>query len=154
MEVEDRWKLGKKTEVEMHWNLVLNEVKAKAPTGLSPVLQALASPLVDYVNQNGKRIPLELHFILNERQFAGSTSVELGAIWQGLADAAARALAEKAGIKPEGIKEIGKAGLGLFKDYLDEKRKGGEKPPEAGETPKKKGFLERLKEKGGAKPGE
>lgn len=150
LDVRDRWTLGERPEVEMHWSLLLRGVRAEVPAGLGPVKRVVAEPVVAHLNGLSRDIPLEFSFVLDAQRLDGTLSVDLDNLWRAVSNAAAGVLAEKAGVAVDKVKDAARAGADKIKDFLDHKRKGGDKDEQA--QPDKPGLMERLRKPKDAPP--
>ena len=118
------------------------------PEGLPLAKSALVMPVVAFLNEHGRDLPLDFQFVLNENEFSAGSSAGLTALWNAFSTAAFGQIAEKAGVKTEAVRELFKGGVDVFKDYLDRKRqKKSEDADPPGSKPEKKGLLERLRGK-------
>ena len=148
VDVQDQWRLSGQTEIDMDWKLRLRNVKAEVPEGLPLAKSALVTPVVAFLNEHGRDLPLDFQFVLNENEFSAGSSAGLTALWNAFSTAAFGQIAEKAGVKTEAVRELFKGGVDVFKDYLDRKRqKKSEDADPPGSKPEKKGLLERLRGK-------
>jgi hypothetical protein len=148
VDVHDQWRLSGQTEIDMDWKLRMRNVKAEVPEGLPLAKSALVTPVVAFLNEHGRDLPLDFQFVLNENEFSAGSSAGLTALWNAFSTAAFGQIAEKAGVKTEAVRELFKGGVDVFKDYLDRKRqKKLEDADPLGSKPEKKGLLERLRGK-------
>ncbi len=122
--VVDRWRMSQDERViVMDWSMVLNQVKAEVPEGLSTVMALLAKPAVAFINAKGDRVPLSFRVEIDENRFDGAASAEAAGLWEVVSDSAASTLAKSLGIETDAVKDSSDKLLEKAKDILDKWRK-------------------------------
>ncbi|GAM23918.1 hypothetical protein SAMD00019534_070930 [Acytostelium subglobosum LB1] len=84
--------------LHLNVNVQLNHLFSVAPLytpELSYLSNALAHPIVAYINSHSKHIPLQFDFSLNLRQFNGAWTLSQASFWEVLSDSVGRELANK-----------------------------------------------------------
>jgi len=69
VDVADRWQRGDEAEIEMHWLLVLRDIKAEVPADASGTVRAVAKPVVAFLNKHSVRLPLEFEVAIDRQRF-------------------------------------------------------------------------------------
>jgi len=123
VEVTDRWQVGEQTQIDMHWQLVLRDIQAEVPDGVSRATRAVAKPVVAFLNKHALRLPLEFEVAIARDRFRFAASPEAAGLGRTVGDALAAELARLAGIKPETIKQAAAESWTKFKEFLDKRRK-------------------------------
>ncbi len=126
LRVKDYWKLDDKTEIDMQWELLMKDITAKVPENLALIKRPFANAIVEYINKNGEKIDLSFGFVMNEKQFEGSASLQAAGLWKVVSRSIAKELAKQSRRDPELLNQQIKTGIRLFQEYLDKKRKGSE----------------------------
>ncbi|TQV78960.1 hypothetical protein [Denitrobaculum tricleocarpae] len=120
--VEDEWQRRENAEIEMDWNMLLKGVVVEAPEDASLLSKALAYPLANYINEREDDVDLRFSFVMNEKQFENTLSLDAAGLWDAALDALSKKIADLAGRKKEEIKQGVEGGIQGFKDFLDKKR--------------------------------
>jgi len=123
IDVTDRWQLGDSAEIEMHWDVVLRDVKAEVPPDASRMTRVVAQPTVALLNKHSVRLPLKFDVVVDRERFHFAASPEAMELGRTIGDALADELGKLAGLKPKAIKEATAKKWGQFKDFLDKRRK-------------------------------
>lgn len=123
IEVEDKWQLDQKADIEMDWRFRMQDVRVRVPSNAGLVERTLATPIASYINAKDEGIDLKFSLIMNEEQFENASSLDASGIWDALVKSMASAIGAHTGNKTEDVKQgIGNAAKG-FKGFLDKKRK-------------------------------
>jgi hypothetical protein len=129
--VIDRWALHEESlDIDMDWQLLLQDVAATAPADLPAPVQALSEPAVRFLNEHPGDVPLQFTLTINREEFSGRMSVPLEALAKAVGDAAARELARQHGVPRQAVEDAGRKVLEGVKDFLDQRRGGGAPKPQ------------------------
>jgi hypothetical protein len=121
--VDDRWTLAEKADIDMDWNIRMQGVRAEPHDDASLRARALALPVLKYIEAKDGNLDLRFRLLLNESQFENMVSLDASDLWSALTRAMARSIADSTGQRVDSVKEgIGNA-IDRFKGFLDRKRK-------------------------------
>ncbi|HYE98528.1 MAG TPA: hypothetical protein VEJ18_06430 [Planctomycetota bacterium] len=116
--VDDEWRRGDRTFVDLHWRIVFKNLTAEVPPRISGFKRRVAEGVVGFVQRHPAELPLDFTLRLDEEGFRGRMSVETLGLWHAVARAAAEELAERAGLPPDVVREYARDGWGTFKEFL------------------------------------
>ena len=123
VDVVDRWSIPEDAlDIEMDWQLVLKDIRAEARADLPAPARAVAGPIVKYLNEHPRELPLAFSVTINRREFAGRMSPPLEFLMQVLGDAATNELADRLGIAKQAVRDAGRGAWEGVKDFLDRRR--------------------------------
>ncbi|MCL4202342.1 MAG: DUF748 domain-containing protein [Pirellulaceae bacterium] len=123
LEVTDRWKIGQQTEIDLHWQFTLRDVRAEVPANASRTTTVFATPAVAFLNRHPNRLALEFEVAVDRERFHFAASPEAAGLTNAVGQALAEEIGRLAGIEPEDIRRAAMAGWTQFKDFLDKRRK-------------------------------
>ncbi len=124
VDVTDRWQMGERAEVELDWQLVLEDVHASVPATASPLVRRVAEPIVAWLNERGERLPLAFRFKMDPQTFAGATSIQATELLELAQESLTAALAERAGVPLDATRELWREGRVRFEAFLERRRRG------------------------------
>ncbi len=126
-QVEDQWRLKDKVEIHMDWHLTFMNIRLKENQDLGPVEKRIAGALNKYLEKKPQEQHFQFSFNMDEENFRYIVAVDSLPFWKKLGKVFLTELAIKTIKKKEKIKEMGKKGFKVIKDYLYKKRKKGKK---------------------------
>jgi hypothetical protein len=123
VDVVDRWSIPEEQlDIEMDWKLVLKDIQADVPDDAAGPVKAVAVPVVNYLNEHPREVPLEFSVTINRGEFSGRMSPPLEFLMQVLGDAATNELSDRLGIAKQAIRDAGRGAWEGVKDFLDGRR--------------------------------
>jgi hypothetical protein len=121
--VVDRWTIPEEElDIEMDWKLVLRDIQADLPDDLPGSAQAVAGPVVKYLNEHPREVPLAFSVTINRREFSGRMSPPLEFLARIVAEAATNELSDRLGIDKQALRDTGRHVWEGVKDFLDRRR--------------------------------
>ncbi|MCP5049850.1 MAG: hypothetical protein GY940_21960 [bacterium] len=125
LEVKNRWQGGDKPGVEMDWDLVIRNVKARVPDNYSPggIIGKMAAPVAAFINRHSKEFELRFRLEFEEEAFRHVDSLDGAGVWKAARKAVAKELLRQAVINKDRLKDLGKKGIQKFKDFLKQRKK-------------------------------
>jgi hypothetical protein len=122
--VKDAWRRGEKTEVDLRWQLTFRDLKVAVPPRIEGLKRRLGDAVAGLANRHPKELPLEFTMTLDERGFKGRMSLEALELWDALAAGLIDELATRSGMAAETIRDLGRAGWGKLKGWLENRARG------------------------------
>ncbi len=122
--VTDAWRRGERTEVDLRWRLVFRDLRVEVPERITGIKRKLGGALASLANKHPKELPLEFTLTLDERGFKGRLSLEGLELWDALAVGLIDELARRSGLAKETIRDLGRAGWGKLKGWLERRARG------------------------------
>lgn len=113
----------KRPEIEMDWQLDFSEFEAYVPDDLGDLERAVAKPAVAFLNKHQDDLSLGFELLIEEGKFERAASLEAVELFEVVEGAVVKAICERAGIKPEELRETGKAAVDKIKGWLEKKRR-------------------------------
>ncbi len=99
--VKNHWHAGEDAEIDLDWEIVFTDLKAKVPPFSHPAVVQFSKPVVGYLNDHANRLPLSFHVVLNRQAFKGKASLETVGLWKVVHKSATRTLEDLVGGKFE-----------------------------------------------------
>jgi len=121
--VIDAWRRGEKTEVDLRWSLLFHDLRVAVPPRIDGLKRRLGDAVAGLANRHPKELPLEFTMTLDEKGFKGRMSLETLELWDALAAGLIDELASRSGLAAETIRELGRAGWGKLKGWLENRAK-------------------------------
>jgi hypothetical protein len=106
----------------MDWKLVLKDIRADVPDDAAGPLKAVAVPVVKYLNEHPREVPLAFSVAINRNEFSGRMSPPLEFLMHVLGDAATNELSDRLGIAKQAVRDAGRGAWEGVKDFLDRRR--------------------------------
>lgn len=122
--VTDAWRRGGKTEVDLRWRLVFRDLRVEVPERVEGLKRRLGDGLAALAGRHPKELPLEFTLTLDERGFKGHVSLEALELWDALATGLVDELAALSGLAKETIRDLGRAGWGKLKGWIERRARG------------------------------
>ena len=108
--VDDRWRLGTGTDIDMDWNVRMQGVRAEAREGAGLVEKTFALPITSYINSKSGNVDLRFKLVINEDKFENMSSLDAGFLWDVVLQSTAEAIGIGAGEDPEKDQARGRQG--------------------------------------------
>jgi hypothetical protein len=121
--VEDKWKIGKNTEIEMHWSFLLKDLVVVPPEGASLKNHLVASAIAEYLRRNAEKLDVSFNLIVNENQFEGTASAGAAGLWDTTRESLVRELSRLSGADTNRLNQRIKTGVDWMKLHLENSRK-------------------------------
>lgn len=122
--IDDVWELtGDEATIESEWQVLLHDLRAKAPEGTSLTRRGLTAPILALLNRAPNPMPLNFGLTLEEGAFSGHASPFAVSLTKVIGDAAFQALGEMTKIPVDRIRSMGRSALGRFKDWIQRRGK-------------------------------
>jgi hypothetical protein len=126
--VDDRWKRGNQTEIDMDWSIRMQGVRAEVSEGAGAMERMIAVPIISYINGRDGNVDLRFKLVMDESQFENMTSLDVGALWEALLRSMASSIATSTGEDTQDARQAVDQAVEGFKSFLGKRRK-----PPAGE---------------------
>jgi hypothetical protein len=126
--VDDQWRRGSQTEIDMDWNIRMLGGRAEVSADAGAMERMLAVPILSYINGRDGNVDLRFKLAMDESQFENMTSLDVRALWEELLRSMASSIATNTGGDTEDARQAVDKAVEGFKSFLGRRRK-----PPAGE---------------------
>jgi hypothetical protein len=121
--VDDRWRLGIGADIDMDWNVRMQDVRAEAREEAGLMEKTFALPVTGYINSKNGNVDLRFKLVINENKFENMSSLDASFFWDVFLQSMTKAIGIDTSDKPEAIRQGVDKAIKGFKGFIDKRRK-------------------------------
>jgi hypothetical protein len=121
--VDDRWRLGIGADIDMDWNVQMQNVRAEAGEEAGLMEKTFALPVTGYINSKNGNVDLRFKLVINENKFENMSSLDASFLWDVFLQSMTKAIGIGTSDKPEAIRQGVDKAIEGFKGFIDKRRK-------------------------------